>query len=243
MKPIAEVLLALLSFHVLGYSQTAQKKHVYVWLCDSPPYSESVSASLTVWKKDTGIEITNDAAQLVGKEFCEENKAIMDYFDRKNISDPKEQERYLDWLVQSYLYQLRDQILKVSEKRIADEDQKVLGGLSHFQSEYSAAITIDVPAVEHYAVSVYIATLNLLASGNGQGWLCIASRPDRKAISIDGDDHGLTCKKFVLSAGHHLVRAGNCEAKDIDILEGKTQWYSCPDKTKCSKPMTDCPNP
>lgn len=242
MKFIAEVFLALM-FLNFGYSQSVQQKHVYVWLCESPPYSESLSSSLTVWKKDTGIQITSDAARLIGEEFCGEDKPIRDYFDRKRIDDPKKQQRYLDWLVQSYLYQLRDQILEVSGKQIAGEDQRVLGGLSLFQSEYPAVIKIDVPAVEHYAVSAYLETLNFLKSGNGQGWLCVTSRPDHKAINVDGDSHGLTCKKFVLSTGHHVVRAGNCKEKDINLVDGETQWYSCPDKTVCPKPMTDCPNP
>jgi hypothetical protein len=65
--------------------------------------------------------------------------------------------------------------------------------------------------------------------------LVVLPRPGRKSIQIDGTSRGETCKKFVLSAGHHTVRAANCKPNDIEIQDGNTEHYSCPEKTDCPK--------
>src|SRR5208282_5352970 len=95
---------------------------------------------------------------------------------------------------------------------------------------------IGVPEVVKFAVAGFLDHLASILQGSaGQGHLWVTSRPDRKSIEIDGADKGNTCSKFVLSAGHHTVRAGSCKRQDIEIIDGKTEHYSCPEKTDCPK--------
>jgi hypothetical protein len=235
---VALVVLSLI-FHLRLYAQ--EHKHYYVFICEFPPYTETISAtaSLTAWEGDTGIKITEDASNLIAKEFCDQHETILKYFEKQKLDDQQRRRDSLDWLVQSYLYDLRDKTIWATTKVPSAQQKKTTVRNAFLQSypAFPAEPIIRVDEVEKFAVAIFLEGLKSVLQGNaGQGHLWVTSRPDRKSIEIDGADKGNTCSKFVLSAGHHTVRAGDCKREDIEIRDGKTEHYSCPAKTDCPKP-------
>lgn len=225
----AALIFFCLVFHLYLFAQ--EHKHYYVFICEFPPYTETISASASIiaWEGDTGIRITEGATNLIAKDFCDQHETILKYFEKQKLDDQKRRSESLDWLVQSYLYELRDKTIWAVTK-VPSAQQKKSTVQNAFLQSYPASPVeqiIRVDEVEKFAVAIFLDGLKSVLQGNaGQGHLWVTSRPDRKSIDIDGADKGNTCSKFVLSAGHHTVRAGNCKRQDIEILDGKTEHYS-----------------
>ncbi len=109
-------------------------------------------------------------------------------------------------------------------------------------------LIIGVPEVEKFPVARFLESLASVFQGStGEGHLQVTSVPDRASIEIDGKDRGDTCKKFVTSAGRHSVRVRSndgkldCKKDDLIIPPGKTERFSCPEKTEC--PNNSVPSP
>jgi hypothetical protein len=245
-RRIAALIVLGLVFHLRLYAQ--EQKHYYVFICEFPPYTEAVSASASIpaWEEDTGIRITEDASKLIAKEFCDQHETILEYFGKHKLHDEQQRRESLDWVVQSYLYELRDKTIWAAPgaSRARQMEGTVQNAFLQSYPGFPAEQIIGVPEVEHFAVANFLGRLSSVMQGNaGQGHLSVTSRPDRKSIEIDGVDKGNTCNKFVLSAGHHVVRAGSCKRQDIEILDGKTEHYSCPEKTDCPRPAARSSRP
>lgn len=235
---VVSIVLGCVLLSGFGY---AQQRHFYVFACEDLPSGTSLSASITLWEGDNRIRIADDASALIGNEFCGQAASIRQYMEKRKF-DPPRQDEFLDWLIQSYLYELRDRTLWAGNRaRSFGDNGRTIRNVSFQRQPDSGKQIIGVPQVDKFPVALFLASLAPVFHGdNGQGHLYVTSTPDRSSIEIDNTERGETCKKFVLTAGHHAVSVVSEDGKlsckhDVEIRDGKTEHFSCPEKTDCPK--------
>jgi hypothetical protein len=202
------------------------------------PYEETATI-LRYWGVANRIKLTEAATGLIQGEFWREKSQISDAVNRQNLDVPGRSRLYA-WLVESYLYDLRDRTLKGVHQTRSPALFPTGVAQSWLQGSSGGKLpVIDTPQVQEFPVMRYLSSLLPLFQG-AVGRMYITSAPDGSSIAIDGKGHGDTCKKFVTSVGRHSVGVSSKDGKTVcenDVMVGpdEVEHFSCPRNTDCPK--------
>jgi hypothetical protein len=206
---------------------------------------DTVNVTISQWQRNTGIVVTSDAVAVISTGFVEKQEFLSDAFAKQHLG--AEAKRVLTgWLIEEYLYEVRDRKASVQGQTTRPEAAIPLQYKSNWMPQLKGGPTriveIVVADVKRFPVFTFLDAVGpMLLSHPDLGRIEVISSPDSATITADGQDKGLTCKGFVATAGEHMItvlkrKSGlDCKAK-IKVLAGKTEHFSCPKDSECPKP-------
>lgn len=226
-------------------SRCSPGKNVYVFLCNGRR-EISLSATLAVWQRTAGVKVTDAARALIGQQFCDNGETIGRYVEKRKLIRQDEND-FLDWVVQSYLYDLRDRTIWAhAHARSLRNRTLILENVSSDKPPNWGYEVISATEVQTFPVERFFAvSLQFIFGGTeGEGHLYVTSIRDRASILINNTEWGETCRKFVLTPGHYTVSVASSDGslsckRDVEIRDGKTEHFSCPEKSDCSRAAPD----
>jgi hypothetical protein len=190
--------------------------------------TRTVDRAVIDWQRSTGVPITPDARQSIGKSVMNTRNQLDDFL-RAQEPFHGEPVSITDMLVRNYCFDLRD-----SRRAGVATSRGRTGELGFLPQQASPpAMAIDDNDVNRFGFGKFLAQLvNWLSPNQPVGYLSVSSRPDQVAVSVDnhrGPDR--TNRKFVVSVGTHLVLvampSGPCR-RNIQVQAFQTGIVACP---------------
>jgi hypothetical protein len=159
---------------------------------------QTIEKSISGWSRDTRIKVEDEAKGEITASF---DKALAAY-------PTLEKEPFLGWLVEGYLFDLRDH-------------PKL--------QQHAGTKLISNASIAAYPVDAYVSKFSATLSTN-PGRLQVFSKPEGAVISIDGNESGITSRSFMVSPGAHLVTLTGVVkcSQSVTVGSGKTVRVYCP---------------
>jgi len=199
------------------------------------PSWEETGDSIVHWEAATGISVTPEAFRQIQGQFWSQLQPISDALEHQH-ADAEGKTRLYKWLVESYLYELRDRMGSVQKDTTNRLTIPTYNGfLSGSREEPSKSV--DAAVVSSFTALRYLQSLLPLFQAQ-VGRLFVTSMPEGASIVIDGEEKGTTCKKFVASVGSHSIKVSNSTPRlacsgSISIRSNDIEHFSCPGNSDC----------
>ncbi|MGA8764464.1 MAG: PEGA domain-containing protein [Candidatus Sulfotelmatobacter sp.] len=182
--------------------------------------SDQAKAAIAGWKNDNTALVVLDKAATRG--LISGNTCAGQLDNSFPLADSKD-----DFVVGSYLYELRDRKYTKMGSPILSNDLKISLGLDDIQALPFERFSLEMGA----------------AIWQDPGELTVESSPTGASIMIDDQPRGMTRKDFVLSKGKHsiFIKSDNVSCAETIDIKDEPLTYECPKKVRVSKPAPEPP--
>ena len=190
------------------------------------------------WEGTAGVAIPDEAKQEIQNEFVQNEQLLRKLLEKQKLSI-SDNETLIDSLVDDYLYDVRDGVIRKVLKNpksigrigqpVANPTGKPSLPIQSAEMQSSSSVAkLDFKDFATSSVSSFLDHIAPLLEGD-VGELIVSSKPDTAAITIDGKDRGFTNRKFVVSSGAHDVGTENPSCHHpINVPTNKTATFACP---------------